>query len=159
DFGEADGTAVFDASGNGNVGTISGATRASEGKYGGALSFNGTDSWVTVADADSLDLTSGMTLEAWVYPTAIDGWECVVLKEDSTDLAYALYADNNGEDAGWPRRPIVSAREGDTTYWTSGATQLDTDTWTHLPTTYDGTTLRMYVNGVQISSLTQAGSI
>src|SRR5439155_26115950 len=81
-FNEEAGTAVLDSSGNGNAGTISGAARTTAGKYGGALSFNGTDSWVTVADADSLDLTGGMTLEAWVYPTNIDGWECVVLKED-----------------------------------------------------------------------------
>src|SRR5207247_5732705 len=97
---EGSGTQVLDFSGNGNVGTISGAAWTPAGKYGAALSFNGTDSWVTVPDAASLELTGGMTLEAWVKPTAIDGWECVLLKEDSTDLAYALYGDNNGNDTG-----------------------------------------------------------
>src|SRR5436190_24239468 len=47
DFSEAGGTTVFDASGNGTSGTISGATRTAAGKYGSALSFNGASSWVT----------------------------------------------------------------------------------------------------------------
>ena len=44
--------------------------RPTAGKYGNALTFNGTNAIVTVPDANSLDLTTGMTLEAWVRPTA-----------------------------------------------------------------------------------------
>ena len=39
-------------------------------KYGGALTFDGVNDLITVPDANSLDLTNGMTLEAWVRPTA-----------------------------------------------------------------------------------------
>src|SRR5262249_28193297 len=94
DFGEASGTAVLDSSGTGNNGTITGATRTALGKYGGALSFNGTGDLVTVADSASLHLTNGMTLEAWVKPTAASGgWATALLKERGTaGLAYALYA-------------------------------------------------------------------
>ena len=67
-FNEGTGTTVGDASGKGNVGTISNATWTTAGHAGGALSFNGTSSWVTVPDSSSLDLTNGMTLEAWVKP-------------------------------------------------------------------------------------------
>ena len=63
--------ASADSSGTGNGGTISGPTWAT-GRFGGALSFDGIDDWVTIADANSLDLTNGMTLEAWVRPTALD---------------------------------------------------------------------------------------
>jgi len=69
-FNEGAGTSVGDASGNGHTGTVTGAA----GQFGGALSFDGTDDWVTVADAAGLDLTTGMTLEAWVNPTALRGW-------------------------------------------------------------------------------------
>ena len=67
-FDEASGTILNDYSGNANNGTISGATWAT-GHDGGALSFDGADDWVTIADSASLDLTTGMTLEAWVNPT------------------------------------------------------------------------------------------
>src|SRR5229473_2674367 len=47
-FNEGNGTTVTDASGNGNNGAITGATWTPSGRFGGALSFNGTNSWVTV---------------------------------------------------------------------------------------------------------------
>src|SRR4051812_45165657 len=51
-------------------GAISVATWVPSGKYGTALSFNGSGRLVTIPDANVLDLATGMTLEAWVYPTA-----------------------------------------------------------------------------------------
>src|SRR4051812_40567260 len=65
-FDEGSGTTVADASGAGNKGTVQNGTWSTAGKYGGALSFNGTSSLVSIADSASLDLSSGMTLEAWV---------------------------------------------------------------------------------------------
>ena len=58
-FDEGSGTTVADVSGNGNTGTIANATWATAGKYGKALSFNGTSSRVTIPDSASLHLTSG----------------------------------------------------------------------------------------------------
>ena len=65
------GTTITDQSGTGNNGTLTNTTwaGASAGKYGNALTFNGTNATVTIPDSDSLDLTTGMTLEAWVRPT------------------------------------------------------------------------------------------
>ena len=90
-FNETSGTTVVDASGNGNHGTISGAKRINRGKFGRALSFDGVDDWVTVPDADSLDLTNGMTLEAWVYPTDINDFRTVMIKGIECGIYY-LYA-------------------------------------------------------------------
>ena len=44
------------------------------GEYGDALSFDGVNDWVTVNETAALDMTSGITLEAWVNPTAITAW-------------------------------------------------------------------------------------
>ena len=80
-FDEGSGTTVTDASGNGNNGTISNATWAATGKYGKALQFNGTNALVTVPDAASLHLSTGMTLEAWVNPSAVNStWRDVIYK-------------------------------------------------------------------------------
>ena len=72
-FNEGAGTTAADVSGNGNTGTLASATW-STGKSGGGLLFNGTNAWVTVNDVAALDLTTGMTLEAWVNPSALSGW-------------------------------------------------------------------------------------
>ena len=58
---------------------------------GKALTFDGINDWVTVPDSASLDLTTGMTLEAWVKPEAATNWRTVIFKESAGGLAYALY--------------------------------------------------------------------
>lgn len=141
-FNEGAGTAIADASGSSNSGTVSGASWTGQGVYGSALSFDGSNDLVTVSDAGSLDLTTGMTLEAWVYPTALSGWRTVILKETSGNLSYALYAHDDA--------PQPAAYIGGTSVSGSGALPLNT--WTHLATTYDGGTFRLYVNGVQAGS-------
>ena len=71
-FDEGAGTTVADKTGNGNNGTLSNTAwaGATAGRFGNALSFNGSNAAATVADSNSLDLTTGMTLEAWVRPNA-----------------------------------------------------------------------------------------
>ena len=70
-FDEGSGTTATDLSGSGNNGTLNGPTWSTSGKFGNALSLDGVNDWVTVADSNSLDLTTGMTLEGWFQPTAL----------------------------------------------------------------------------------------
>ena len=70
-FDEGSGTTAADATGNNNVGTLSGATWI-QGKVGpGALSFNGVQAFVSVAPSQSLkDVTNNFTMAFWVNPAA-----------------------------------------------------------------------------------------
>src|SRR3989338_4761919 len=65
-FDEGSGTTATDTSGNNNSGTLTNGPAWSTGQYGGALSFDGTNDYVNVPDAASLDLTS-WTISAWVF--------------------------------------------------------------------------------------------
>ena len=56
--------------------------------------FSG-DSFVTVPNSASLALTTGITLEAGVFPTASTGLEAVLMKEQTGSLVYALYASSS----------------------------------------------------------------
>ena len=153
-FDETSGTQVSDTSGKGNHGTLSNATRTTQAKFGRALSFSGSNSLVTVSDSNSLDLTSGMTLSAWVYPTTwASGWKTVMMKERSGGLAYAL---ESNSDAGLPNSTLSIG--GYDRQLTAGS-HLPSNTWTHLAATYDGTTQRLYVNGVQVGSRAQTGTL
>src|SRR3954470_16681998 len=86
-FNEGTGGTVSDSSGNGNTGTISGATWTASGKFGSALTFNGTNTLVSIAHSASLNLTAAMTLEAWVKPSGLSIWRCVLLNEAVSGLS------------------------------------------------------------------------
>jgi Concanavalin A-like lectin/glucanases superfamily/Bacterial Ig domain len=153
-FEELTGTTTGDQTGLGHTGTISGATRSTSGKFGRALSFDGVNDWVTVADKDDLGLTTGMTLEAWAYPTTMNNaWRTVLLKEQAGALAYSLYSSSPG--GGRPYAVIFTAGE----QLAQGTAKLGANAWTHLTATYDGSALRLYVSGSLAATTLTTGSI
>ena len=92
DFNESSGTSALDASGNGNTGTITGATRTS-GKFGSALNFDGKKDLVRINASASLNVSSELTLEAWVNPAAAQGgWRTILQREI---VAYWLHASHD----------------------------------------------------------------
>jgi PKD repeat protein len=144
-FEEGSGAMVADASGKGNHGTIKEAVRITNGRYGKALKFDGVNDWVTVNDSASLDLSTGLTLEAWVYPLSqSNGGNTVILKQATGAEMYALYSE---EDANLPISYI-----NDGSYRSvMGPNRLPVNAWTHLVATYDGAYQRLYVNGLEVA--------
>ncbi|PYM89328.1 MAG: hypothetical protein DME04_26625 [Candidatus Rokuibacteriota bacterium] len=156
-FSEGAGPTVADGSGNNNTGTLgSGVTWTAAGRYGSALVFNGAG-YVTVPNATSLQLTNGMTLSAWIYPTAVPtNWATTVMKEQPNEFVYVLYA---GSPANRPNVYINQGPGTSTEHGFAGPSALPLSAWSHLASTYDGTTLRLYVNGVQVGSQAVGGPI
>jgi phosphodiesterase/alkaline phosphatase D-like protein len=152
-FVEGSGTVVNDISGHGNNGTISNATWSTSGKFGNALSFNGSTSIVTIADSASINLSTAMTLEAWVNPTAVSAtWRDVIYKGNDNYYLEATTPSGTG-------LPAAAGTFGGANVQAYGTATLPLNTWSHLAETYDGTTLRLYVNGTQVGSRAQTGAI
>ena len=152
-FNETAGTLTGDSSGAANHGTVREAQFVA-GRFGNALSFDGVNDWVTVADSASLDLSNTMTLEAWVNPRAAENWQTVLLKEGAGNMAYELYSNN---DVNRPAAYFTGANG--TIRAVTGTAALAVGTWTHLAVTYDGANMRMYVNGVLVRTAARTGAI
>jgi len=148
-FNAGTGSTVADVSGNNNTGTLVGATWTSQGRFGNALAFNGA-SYVRIPDAATLDLTTGLTLEAWVYPTVTpSSWSTVIMKEQPGEFVYVLYA---GSPDNRPHLFFNLGTSSSSERGVAGPSGLPLNTWSHLAGTYDGTTLRLYVNGALVGS-------
>ena len=106
-FDQQAGSSVADLSGRGNVGVISGAAWHTGGRFRGALTFDGDGDWVTVSDSPSLDLTTGMTLQCWVFPATVNGKQTALYKEAPGGLSYALFVSDVGREP-----PSVSTSMG-----------------------------------------------
>ena len=151
-FNEGTGTTVADGSGHGNTGTISGATWTTGGKYGNALKFNGTSNLVSIANSASLNLTTGMTLEAWVNASTVNSkWRDVIYKGNDV-----YFMEATSDHSSYPAGGITLSGAAPVAYATKS---LTASTWTHLALTFDGATLRMYVNGALVSSTAKSGSL
>jgi hypothetical protein len=151
-FDEGAGTTIADASGNNNTGTLVGATWTGSGKFNGALSFNGTSSRVDVPNAASLQLSTAMTLEAWVNPTTVTSkWRDVIYKGRDN---YFLAATSTNTS-----KPAGAGIIGGVNTKALGTAPLATSTWTHLTATYDGAALKLYVNGTLVRTTAVTGVI
>jgi hypothetical protein len=151
-FEEGAGTTTSDLSGRGHTGTIAGATWTTAGKNGRALSFDGVNDMVSVADTAALDVTR-VTVMAWVNPTTLSGWRTAVMKERPSGLAFALYAhDDIPRPAGY-----VNLAGNDRA--AEGGVPIALNAWTHLAMTFDGTNVRLYVNGALVKTAAFTGNI
>ena len=148
-FDEGAGVTAYDSSGNGNHGTIHGATWV-DGKFGKALSFDGVDDYVAVPHSSSLNIDgTGITLEAWVNPDELPPagarWQ-VIGKAD----AYALQVADGGKVRVW-LGPL-------TTYVQTDAVELSAGSWHHIAGTYDGSSVCIYVNGALKKMVAKTGN-
>ncbi len=162
---EGTGQTVADDSGNANNGTLGAdATVAADdpawqtdapgvwlasGKFGKAMSFDGVDNYVAITNSASLNPASNITLSAWVKIDAYPG----VLSEIIAKYAYASNQRSylmDIDSVGKPRFYVSSDGVEDWGFTaTSGTSTIPLAIWTHVAATSDGTTMKIYVNGVQ----------
>jgi fibronectin type 3 domain-containing protein len=140
------GGTVSDQSGNGLNGTQTGATWTTAGKYGDALTFSGTSSFVDLGSPVALTPSGSMTWEAWVFPTAwpIDDADILASSDPAAGWQLKATPDTGPRTFGME----VSGGSGVHTQQNS-KTQPALNTWYHVAGVYNASakTLDIYVNG------------
>ncbi len=159
---DGSGTSATNSSVNSNTGTLTNGPTWTTGQIGGAVDFDGTNDYITVADADALDITGNLTFSAWIkadtYPSA-GSYRTLVTKGSfgipAVNYSIRLYGANTSD-----QRLDFGYYASAATQELYGGTNITTGTWYHVAVIYDdaANVLNLYVNGAKESTTTLSGS-
>ena len=129
------------------------------GEVGLAFSFNGTSSEVDIPHNPNQNTGAQITIDAWINPTTITHGNPILNKRSSSNVGgYSFEATNspfgnvNGLSFGiWIGGTLIQAL--------TPANAITTGVWQHVAATYDGITMKIYVNGVLKASQAASGAI
>ena len=135
-----------DVTGNGNNGTVGSQTSFAAGKVLQGFLFNGNNAGdVIVNDSASLRATNALTLDAWINPTQAGD---IMFKGcfgsgncQPYGLLFTAFTATGGH-------AILSIGNETTFDRLATGSAVPFNTLTHITGTYDGTTMRIYVNGL-----------
>ncbi len=145
-FNSTAGGVARDDTGHGHDGVLSAAIWTPDGRLGGALTFDGIASEVTIPTAAALNLDKALTLAAWVLPSGQPPNDATVIGR--SDDVYYLRASSNQ----LPFKAMAGGRFGAMPRFALLAEPFRSDDWTHLAMTFDGQLIRLYVNGMLLST-------
>jgi hypothetical protein len=146
---------LTDSTGNGHTITNSGATSGSTGIIGNCYDFDGTNDYMTIADATAFDQTTKWSMSTWVktdvngvYQGIIGKWNYVGGGSGSGSWALQIY---NVDDT---LQFFITDSIETTGNQARSDSGLSTGTWYHVCIAYDGDgvgnagRVQMYLNGV-----------
>ena len=137
---------AIDESGNGNDGTVHGATLTSDrfGNTNSAYTFDGND-WIDIPDDISPE---NISLCGWVYPDKFDNINSspIITKETGT---------GTGPTFGWRLNILKNTHQiqyqiSTTDRWIGiySTTELQQNQWYHVIGTFDGSNMKLFINGI-----------
>ena len=144
---------ITDSTANSNNGTDTNSpTLGATGKINGATTFGTGNDYILIDDSSSLDISGNITLEAWINPATLDGTHRRIIVKPNTSWSephymYSLWVYGTGVD-----NLGFGISNGTTRAYQWNGT-LSTGTWQHVAGTYNGTTLKWYINGEYITEM------
>jgi len=155
---------AYDTSGNNNLGTISGATWT-KGKIGKALSFDGTDDYVSISGFNGVNNSSSLTICALVYLKSLGTTDDIadggIFTNDSVGPPTTLLWYNvNAAGTGNHTYSFLSGNTGSTNDRINGTDNIAiAQKWQYVCGIIDGSARKLYVDGSLNNSGTGASTI
>jgi LruC domain-containing protein len=146
EFGGVD---VPDAQGD-NAGTNYGGTWTT-GVKGNCLDFNGSSEYVNIPKDETLNFTNSLTIMAWAKTR--DYKEAKIAQKGDWDG----HGIGGSKWNGWKGHVRISGGGTEAIEWTDGRPLLNE--WYHIAITYDGSKLKMYINGQLNNSRDVSGTL
>ena len=162
-FDTGNGDEAIDISENGHDGTFDLGATVGAGKFGLGADLDGTKGQlVTIENADDLNVTEELSIVAWVKWNeggVVHGeprqWPMIVSKIPINE-AYLLFLDTG--DAGNPDKPSIAFRmKGPGTIYST--VTVEEETWYHAAGTYDGKSIKIYIDGELSNEMNAASPI
>jgi hypothetical protein len=143
----------YDATSNNNGGTPQGGViQNAQGKIDGGDYFDGDADYINCGTSNSLNITDGITIEAWIRPEGIDHADLdlsIVHKYDASDMSYAFVIDDDtGDTDDWDFWLSSDGTTGDGFKHVSN--EVNNNQWQYLAATWDGAFMRVYKNGMEL---------
>ncbi|MBN1392435.1 MAG: hypothetical protein JW947_06480, partial [Sedimentisphaerales bacterium] len=137
-FDETEGTTARDSSGNNHNGTLIGNAKWTPGKIGGAVDLDGKGSFVQIADKSAFDIAGQVTIACWVNIRSVPTeYAAIVTKGDgSWRLSTAQQ-----------QRKFHCSVNNYNNIVLDGSTEVAANEWHYVATVYDGSEVRIYVDG------------
>jgi len=143
-----DGSYARDRSGYNNHGTIYGATLAT-GKIGMSRFFDGVDDRV---ECGVVDTRGKLTLAAWIKATGKTGEQSII---DNRAFGPRRGFHLLISGPAYPLNLVGRIQGNDTLYYLSELAVISQDVWHHITFTFDGSWMRLYLNGTEVKSVKQ----
>lgn len=146
-FDEGEGDVAGDSSENGLDGQIMNGAKWAEGKFGDALELDGIDDYVDLGTDERLK-PQRLTIMAWFNTRKLDGYGHIFQTgndwDDMAGIVFRVHQDGFFQSG-------LTQGPGNTVSWVNGPALKD-NTWYHVALTFDGTSIILYIDGVNVAS-------
>ena len=124
-------------------------------------------STVSATSSTLLKTLSALTLEAWIKPSTGGEWALIMGKQNNSSDANPWYSyrlcknSNNSSDDSWPDQVVfsIAPSNGGNEVGVSSTKTVGNNVWTHVAGVYDGSSMKIYINGQLDGTYAYSGGI